>query len=211
MKAAFPDSGLYAITGGTRWKGEALVHATIRAISGGARVIQYRDKQHESITVARKLMQICRQTNTPLIINDNVALARECGADGVHLGRDDQSVAEARRILGADAIIGVSCYNSLETAQAARDQGVDYVAFGRFFKSRSKPGAAAANPEILSRFEPGIPKVAIGGITPSNGAGLLDAGADLLAVIDGVFGQPDPGIAAKAYADLFGDPVRRTV
>jgi len=116
-------------------------------------------------------------------------------------------IDQARRLLGPQALIGVSCYNRLELARAARDAGADYIAFGRFFPSSSKPQAVQAEPALLTaaRAEIHLPLVAIGGITPENGAALVQAGADMLAVIHGVFGQPDIRRAAQAYASCF-DP-----
>jgi thiamine-phosphate pyrophosphorylase len=139
------------------------------------------------------------------IVNDDAALARQSQADGVHLGREDTAPVQARARLGSRAIIGVSCYNELPRAQAAQEQGADYVAFGRFFPSRTKPQAVQAGPELLheAKKKLRIPVVAIGGITPENGASLIAAGADALAVIEGVFGQADVRAAAERYAQLF--------
>jgi thiamine-phosphate pyrophosphorylase len=178
------------------------------AIDGGAVMIQYREKhlsREERGAEAESLATLCRERDIPLIINDDIELAAACGAAGVHLGRDDVPVSRARRRLGRQAIIGVSCYNQLEHARAAAGADVSYVAFGRFFPSNTKPGAVPALPALLAqaRREINLPIVAIGGITPENGAGLIHAGADLLAVIHGVFGQPDIRAAAQAYAALF--------
>lgn len=200
--------GLYAITGGDALGAEHLAQAVTQALEGGATLIQYRDKSTDAerrATEAHALLEICRSHQVPLIINDDVALAHALGADGVHLGRDDAGVADARRTLGRHAIIGVSCYNLLPRAQAAEAAGADYVAFGRFFASRTKPHAVMADVELLraARAELRIPIVAIGGITPTNGAGLIDAGADMLAVVEGVFGADDIRSAAQRYAQLF--------
>jgi len=201
--------GLYAITDDCKGSPAELVRRVEQAIRGGARLIQYRDK--EAGTTARHaravaLLALCRRHAVALIINDDVELAAAIDAHGVHLGAGDAAIATARERLGARAIIGASCYNRLELARAAVAGGADYVAFGRFFASHSKPGAVAAGPDLLehaSRELP-VPIVAIGGITPANGAVLLAAGANLLAVIHGVFGQPDIETAARAYAGLFG-------
>jgi thiamine-phosphate pyrophosphorylase len=138
------------------------------------------------------------------IINDDVALAAAIGADGVHLGRDDGDIAAARQQL-RHGIVGLSCYNEWPLAKAAAAAGADYVAFGAFFPSTTKPNAARAAPDLLkrSRQELDIPVVAIGGITPENGRDLIAAGADMLAVVQGVFGQPDIQAAARRYAALF--------
>jgi thiamine-phosphate pyrophosphorylase len=140
----------------------------------------------------------------PLLINDDIELAALVGADGVHLGREDGAVTQARKQLGNDAIIGVSCYNFVELAVAAQKQGATYAAFGRFFPSSSKPLAAPAQIETLrqAKLALTIPIVAIGGILPDNGGQLLEAGADLLAVIGGIF-DDQPEQSARAYQALF--------
>jgi thiamine-phosphate pyrophosphorylase len=199
--------GLYAITDGLRSAQEVLL-AVGAAIKGGAVLIQYRDKTTPLVhrqERAAALCQLCRHLSVPLIINDDPRLAREIGAEGVHLGQDDPSYEEARGLLGAQAIIGISCYNLLDKALSAQALGADYVAFGRFFPSKTKPEAVEAPISLLkeARRVLSIPIVAIGGITPENGGSLIEVGADLLAVADGVFGQSDPEAAARRYADLF--------
>lgn len=201
-------TGLYAIADSTYLTADQFVPAVRAALEGGARVIQYRDKQAGAAqreAIARAMNALCREHAVPLLINDDVALAAVVGAAGVHLGRDDPDIAAARTALGDTALIGVSCYNELERAQSAQAAGADYVAFGRFFPSRTKPQAVPATPELLraARAALNIPIVAIGGITPENGASLIAAGADALAVIEGVFNQPDIRAAANHYARLF--------
>jgi thiamine-phosphate pyrophosphorylase len=208
MDVALPPCGLYAITDSRLMPRGTLIQQVSLAIDGGAVLIQYRDKRlsrEERGHEAQALATLCRERNIPLIINDDIELAAACGAAGVHLGRDDAPVSRARRRLGPRAMIGVSCYNQLERARAAAGMNASYVAFGRFFPSNTKPEAIPALPGLLAqaRREIDRPIVAIGGITPENGAGLLHAGADLLAVIHGVFGQPDIRAAAQAYAALF--------
>lgn len=203
----FRSRGLYAVTGEAP-SPEELVDRVARAIHGGVVLVQYRDKSGAAARRQREataLLELCRASGVPLIINDDVALACLIGADGVHLGKDDAPLAEARAALGREAIIGVSCYNSLERALQAQDAGADYVAFGSFFASPTKPAAVRAGPDLLrvARSRIDLPIVAIGGITPENGAQLIEAGADLLAVIHGVFGAPDPEYAAYRYAALF--------
>ncbi len=188
--------------------GKQLVASVEAAVRGGARMIQYRDKGNDNaqrLREAQSLVDVCHTFNALLIINDDVELAVACGADGVHLGKDDTDIAQARARLGAHAIIGMSCYNDLDRARSAARNGADYVAFGRFFPSKTKPGASAAALETLrvARRELTLPLVAIGGISPDNGDLLIDAGADMLAVIHGVFGQPDVAAAARRFAALF--------
>ena len=200
--------GLYAITDSNLIPAAELATRVAQAIAGGATVIQYREKQlaaSERHRQAAALAALCRRHAVPLLINDDVELAAAVGAAGVHLGRDDTAIRTARERLGADAIIGVSCYNTLQRAHAAAAAGADYIAFGRFFPSHTKPDAVQAEPELLqqARRQLELPLVAIGGITPENGARLLATGANLLAVIHGVFGQPDAQAAAQRYTDLF--------
>jgi len=201
-------AGLYAITDATLLPGDKLLPGVAEAIAGGARLIQYRDKgsdQPRRLREASQLLQLCRDNGVALIINDDVALAAEIGADGVHLGRDDTDIRLARQRLGRAAIIGVSCYNDWQRAVAARRNGADYIAFGAFFASATKPQAASADIALLrrARRELGMALTAIGGITPANGAALVTAGADMLAVVQGVFAQPDIRRAAEEYARLF--------
>ncbi len=206
-------AGLYAIAD-TRYLDEARLVARVRdAIAGGARVIQYRDKSADTARRARQagaLATLCRETETIFLVNDDVALAHDVGANGVHLGRDDAAFDNARAQLGAQTIVGVSCYNELPLALAAQAQGASYVAFGSFFPSNTKPHAVRATATLLreARVQLRIPIVAIGGITPQNGAELIDAGADALAVIEGLFGRDDTRAAATDYARLFEYRVR---
>ncbi|MGQ9831343.1 MAG: thiamine phosphate synthase [Thermochromatium sp.] len=208
--------GLYAITPDTPPLAIATLVAQVSlVIAGGARVIQYRDKIHtrdERRRRAAALLACCRAAGVPFILNDDLDLAVELGADGVHLGRDDPDPRLARERLGETAIIGVSCYDQLALAEAAESAGASYVAFGSFFPSTTKPKAARPDPGLLTeaRHRIALPLVAIGGITPHNGGSLIAAGADMLAVVTGVFAQPDLTAAARAYTNLFskGDPVK---
>lgn len=200
--------GLYAIADTGYLDDARLAGAVEQAIAGGARVVQYRDKRHDAAARRRQaqtLSRLCREHGAIFLVNDDVVLAKESDADGVHLGRQDMPFSAARAQLGADRLIGVSCYNELERATAAEKQGADYVAFGSFFPSRTKPQAARAPLELLraARAQLKMPIVAIGGITPENGAALIEAGADMLAAIEGVFAQSDIRAAARRYADLF--------
>lgn len=197
--------GLYAITDGASLQRRDYAARIEAALRGGARVLQYRDKTHDAARrrdQAQTLATLCARYAALFMVNDDIELARAVGA-GVHLGRDDDAVAAARIAVG-DRPVGISCYNDLARAQAAVAAGADYVAFGAFFPSPTKPNAVVATPALLlaARDLP-LPRVAIGGITPDNGAALLAAGADALAAIDGVFAQADIEAAARRYADLF--------
>ncbi len=198
------DGGLYAITGGPR---DDLVTVAAQALAGGARILQYRDKTREAARRRREaqaLQAVCLEHGVPLIINDDVQLAAVVGAAGVHLGRDDDAPRAARAVLGPDAIIGVSCYDSLARARRAIADGADYLAFGAFFASPTKPDAPRATPALLRRAAAwDVPLVAIGGITADNGKPLIAAGADFLAVISSVFDAPDVRQAAQRISDLF--------
>lgn len=200
--------GLYAIADCAYLTPQTLVTQVGAAIEGGARMVQYRDKHSPPATRlanALALVALCRAHAVPLIVNDDAQLALESGAAGVHLGRDDTDMQAARRLLGDAAIIGVSCYNDGARAQRAENEGADYVAFGRFFPSRTKPQAVTAGLDLLhlARHALHVPVVAIGGITPENGASLVAAGAHALAVIEGLWGQADVRAAAARYAELF--------
>ncbi len=200
--------GLYAITDTRLAAGTDLTAQVKLALEGGARIIQYRDKTssaEERLETAVAIRTLCREHHALFIVNDDLDLAIQSHADGIHLGRDDTDPTAARERLGEDAIIGVSCYNDLPRALAAQEAGVDYIAFGRFFPSNTKPEAVQADVELLHRARPRltIPIVAIGGITPENGGSLVEAGADMLAAIHAVFGQPDIRAACRRFAQLF--------
>ncbi len=188
--------GLYAITDGELLPGETLLAAVEAAIRGGAVLVQYREKQllpAAKLRQALALSDLCRSAGVPLIINDDARLALQSGAAGVHLGQEDGAVAEAKALLGDGAIIGVTCHGRIDLARKARQDGADYLAFGRFYSSDTKPGAPSAALEVLAEAQPlGLPKTAIGGVTRDNGEALIRAGADLLAVVGGLFtGSPD--------------------
>lgn len=172
-----------------------------------ASCLQLRNKVAETTTLramGQRLRAACIDAGVPLVINDDPALAAELGAEGVHLGEHDGGIANARAMLGEAAIIGVSCYDSLHRARDAAAAGADYVAFGAFFPSATKPSARRASTGLLRDSAAlGIPRVAIGGITPENAPSLVAAGADLIAVIGGVFDAADPIAAARACSSLF--------
>jgi thiamine-phosphate pyrophosphorylase len=202
----FPG-GLYALTPETA-DTERLLTQVEAALLGGAAAVQYRDKsgdvarRHEQ---ASELVALCRRFGVPLIVNDDLRLADLADADGVHLGREDASLREARIILGRDKFVGASCYQSLELAQAAQAAGADYVAFGSFYPSPTKPAAPRADLALLHQATQAlrVPLVAIGGITLGNAPSLLDAGADSLAVLSALFDAPDIRAAARALNQLF--------
>ena len=203
-----PACGLYAITSAADVDPDRLVSRVGAAIDGGAVMIQYRAKartDRERRTAASRLLGLCRARRVPLIVNDDPVLAADIGADGVHVGRDDGDVRSARSIVGNRCIVGASCYDRLDLALAAADDGATYVAFGSFFASPTKPHAVSAPSSLLSsaRDRLDVPVVAIGGITADNGTSLIEAGARFLAAIDGVFGGDDVEHAARAYAVLF--------
>ena len=199
--------GVYAITDPVLC-GEHLIDNALAAIQGGIRTLQYRNKQASRTTQleeAKKLLSLCQQHGVLFIINDDLDLASEVNADGIHLGQQDRTLLEARQQLGNEKVIGISCNNRFDYALAAQQKGADYIAFGRFFSSMTKPQAPEADFDLLQRakHELQVPVVAIGGVTPDNGRSLIKAGADMLAVIHGIFGQADVRLAAQRYAELF--------
>ena len=203
----FPTRGLYVLTPAAIPDLEQL-EAMAAALAGGAVAVQYRDKfddRRERLERTTALRLLCREYGVPLIVNDDVDLTDAVHADGVHLGKNDASLPAARRILGPQVIIGVSCYDSFARAISAIDEGADYVAFGSFFPSRTKPGAAACGIDVLIEAAPVItqPIIAIGRITPENAVGLISSGADLLAVQSSVFSAPDPRASARNFPKLF--------
>jgi thiamine-phosphate pyrophosphorylase len=207
----FPSRGLYAITDGPR---AGLLQAVQEALAGGARLLQYRDLGDDHprrLAEAHALKRLCDDYGVPLLINGDAALAQAVGADGVHLGETGEDLASARERLGPQAIIGVSCFDSLERARAMVAAGADYVSFGAFFPSPTLPRARLAPLELLRQSAAlGVPRVAIGGITPENGAALVDAGADYIAAVSAVFGAVDVREAARRLADLYRSPIRES-
>lgn len=199
--------GLYLITPDEL--DDARLLARVRPLLPHASCLQYRNKRAQAGQRRRQvdqLLGLCRNAGTLLIVNDDAGLAAASGADGVHLGEHDGTIAAARTLLGRNAIIGMSCYNDASLARRAAADSADYIAFGAFFASATKPAARRASIELLrQRPAPGLPQVAIGGITPDNARTLVAAGADLIAVISGVFDAPDPVAAARAYAACFAE------
>lgn len=176
------------------------------ALAAGMCWLQYRDKRPEApdLALVRELQERTRRHDARLIINDNWRLAQAVGADGVHLGQSDPSVATARAALGPDAIIGVSCSGMLSRAQEGIALGASYVSFGRFFNSTTKPDAPPAQLPVLAQARSlNVPVVAIGGINQHNAGQVIAAGADLIAVAAAVFSAPDPGAATRDLSALF--------
>ncbi|MEW6692870.1 MAG: thiamine phosphate synthase [Pseudomonadota bacterium] len=205
--------GLYVITDTALIPDDRFAERVEAALRGGARIVQYRDKRGDvplRERLAGEVVRLCRTYGAVSIINDDVELAARVGADGVHVGKEDAALGHARNRLGQGAVIGVSCYNRLELALEAAAEGADYVAFGSFFPSRVKPEAVPASMDLLreARKKLSLPLCAIGGITADNAAPLVEAGADMLAVISDVFAAADVEAAARRYAPLFNSSLR---
>jgi thiamine-phosphate pyrophosphorylase len=202
-----PINGLYALTPEGIDPGLLLEKVEV-ALEAGLRLLQLRDKSNtrdERVRRARPLVDACGRFGATVIVNDDPALAAELGAHGVHLGREDGSIEGARRLLGANALIGVSCYDELDRALRLRAEGADYVAFGSFFASSVKPGAVRPSVDLLrqARAKLDCPIVAIGGITLATAALVRDAGADAVAIITDLFSAPDIGARVRDYGLLF--------
>jgi len=199
--------GLYAVTPDEP-DSAVLGYKVRKALAGGARVLQYRSKSLGARlrrAQAAALLELCRKAGVPLVVNDDVDLMLAIGADGVHLGRDDADLAGVRASLPEGALIGASCYASLDLAHAARGAGASYVAFGSAFPSATKPGASPAPLSLYrnARERLDCPIVAIGGITPENAGALVEAGVDAIAVISALFDAPDIERRARDFSELF--------
>ena len=200
-------SGLYAITPDIA-DTAMLLHLVQDALEGGTNIVQYRNKQADlklKLEQALSLLVLCEQFHVPLIINDDVSLAKEIDAAGVHLGVDDTSIEHARSVLGRKKIIGMSCYNQIENALDAQTRLADYVAFGSFFPSPTKPKAVRANLSLLKDFKryTHIPVVAIGGISVSTAPEIIREGADAIAISSALFDAPDITATAYSFSKLF--------
>lgn len=211
MNPRWPRRGLYAITPDDA-NTDRLLERVDEVLRAGATWLQYRNKAAEPglrARQARALQPLCRRHGVPLIVNDDWRLAAAIDADGAHLGESDGELQAARSAMGAEAILGASCYDDARLASRAVAAGASYVAFGAFFVSPTKPHARQASPALLvvTAALP-VPRVAIGGITPDNARSLVDAGADLIAVISGVFDTPDPAAATRAYLSCFEEAPR---
>jgi thiamine-phosphate pyrophosphorylase len=201
-------NSLYAITDSQLMPGEKLFSGVELALKGGCKFVQYRDKSLDAskrLNDARKLLTLCNQYNANLIINDDVQLAHRINAQGVHMGQGDGDVSAARKLLGARAIIGVTCHDSLELAKKAVADGASYIAFGRFFSSHTKPGARPAPLALLTQAKiqfPDITIAAIGGINIENAPSVLASGANLIAVCHGLFATKDITAQAVLFNSL---------
>ena len=202
-------NGLYIITDKKLIPRANFIEAVERAITGGARVVQLREKQvniKEICELGSKLLEITRKHNVPLIINDYVDIASEIGADGVHLGENDPEIKFARRKLGDSKIIGVSCYNSIERGRYAVDNGADYIVFGTPYYTPTKPDREPTSLEILVEAKKNfteIPVFAIGGITEGNAGEIIATGVDGIAAITSIFGNGSPEENAKKLSSFF--------
>jgi thiamine-phosphate pyrophosphorylase len=199
--------GLYIVT--PDWDDTGKLHeVTEMALRGGAALVQYRHKTADAglrRAQAEDLLDLCRRYRRPLIINDHVDLCLAIDADGVHVGGTDMTVAKVRAMIGADKLLGASCYGDLKLARSARDDGASYVAFGGFYPSRVKEYPVTTAPDIVThaKEELRLPNVVIGGMTPENAAPLVVAGADMVAAISSVYMAADPEQAARDFAKLF--------
>jgi thiamine-phosphate pyrophosphorylase len=200
--------GLYAVTPDEP-DTHRLLHMVEAALEGGARLVQYRNKVASDtlrLEQARALVGVCRRFSVPLIVNDRLDIALAVDSDGVHLGRDDGDLEQARKACPGK-LLGVSCYNEITRAIAAERAGADYVAFGRFFASVTKPGDIRASIPLVAQARQTVklPIVAIGGITEQHTPDLIAGGVDAVAVVSAVFSTPDVRSAARAFAMLFGE------
>jgi len=200
-------AGLYAITPNEP-RIDILVRKVAQALRGGASVVQYRNKTagpELRLEQGRALSALCREAGAAFIVNDDLALALALDADGVHLGGDDGDLAAARQRLGQRKLLGASCYNRIELAEAAAQAGVDYLAFGSVFSSGTKPGAVRAPLALFAEARRSfpLPLVAIGGITLENAPQVFAAGADAVAVISAVFESGDIAASAAGFAQLY--------
>jgi thiamine-phosphate pyrophosphorylase len=207
VSASLRVRGLYAVTPDEP-DTAALVEKVRASVRGGARLVQYRNKAADGAIrreQAGALVRLCREAGVPLIVNDDLELAIALDADGVHLGRDDANLGDARRRLAPGKLLGASCYDRLDAARRAVEQGADYVAFGAAFATVIKPNAPRAPLALYAEAKAalGVPVVAIGGITPENARSLKVAGVDAVAVITALFGARDVESRAREFGTIF--------
>jgi len=198
------NKGLYAIADSSILSDEEFLEKVEIVLKNGAAILQYRDKSG-IFKHAVEIKKLCYQYNIPLIINDNLRLAKQLDADGVHLGKDDDDLKSARKFLGNEKIIGVSCYNDLNRTFEMQNMGATYIAFGAFFSSNTKPLAIKADLELLrnAKRKLSIPIVCIGGITLENADQLISNGADYIAVIQGLFKANDLAKTTQQFSKKF--------
>ena len=207
MRDSFIIKGLYAITPDSADL-NTLIQKTQLAIEGGAFMVQYRSKilnRDVKMQQCAAILRICREYDIPCIVNDDVEMCRVLEADGVHLGENDDNIAEVRRILGEDSIIGSSCYDQLNRAKQAQKEGASYVAFGAVFTTPTKPNAPRATLELLreAKSEIQIPIVAIGGITMNNAHDVIETGIDAIAVITCLYESNSIKETAETFSQMF--------
>jgi thiamine-phosphate pyrophosphorylase len=207
MRDSFIIKGLYAITPDMADL-NTLIQKTQLAIEGGAFMVQYRSKIHDrdvKMQQCAAILRLCREYKIPCIVNDDVDMCRILEADGVHLGEKDDNIADVRRILGEDAIIGSSCYDQLNRAKQAQNEGASYVAFGAMFETLTKPHAPRATLELLreAKSQIQIPVVAIGGITMNNAHDVIETGIDAIAVINSLFEAKTIKETAETFSKMF--------
>ena len=207
MRDSFIIKGLYAITPDMADL-NTLIQKTQLAIEGGAFMVQYRSKIHNrdvKMQQCAAILRLCREYEIPCIVNDDVDMCRVLKADGVHLGEKDDRIAEVRRILGEDAIIGSSCYDQLNRAKLAQKEGASYVAFGAMFETSTKPNAPRATLELLreAKSQIQIPIVAIGGITMNNAHDVIKTGIDAIAVINSLYESNSIKETAETLSSMF--------
>jgi thiamine-phosphate pyrophosphorylase len=207
MRDSFIIKGLYAITPDMADL-NTLIQKTQLAIEGGAFMVQYRSKIHDrdvKMQQCAAILRLCREYKIPCIVNDDVDMCRILEADGVHLGEKDDNIADVRRILGEDAIIGSSCYDQLNRAKQAQNEGASYVAFGAMFETLTKPNAPRATLELLreAKSQIQIPVVAIGGITMNNAHDVIETGIDAIAVINSLFEAKTIKETAETFSKMF--------
>ncbi|MCD6489578.1 MAG: thiamine phosphate synthase [Thermodesulfobacterium sp.] len=210
-------SGLYVITDEklTPYENNKILDKVEKALKGGAKIVQLRDKKNPDeflISYAQTLKKLCHRYNAIFVVNDRVELALKVNADGVHLGKDDLSISSARKIL-KDKIIGVSCYGDLKRAKEMENLSADYVAFGSFFPSPTKPEAEIVDKKIILEAKKilKIPICAIGGITLERAKELIEFGADMIAVISDIWKAENIAERARGYKKLFNLSLRRSI
>jgi thiamine-phosphate pyrophosphorylase len=204
----FKLKGLYVITDKNLIERPLFIESVEKALCGGANILQLREKEtdyDEIVYLGKELLRISKLYSVPLIINDNPEIAREIGADGVHLGKGDTTIEKARKIIGEHKIIGVSCYGQIERGLDAQVRGADYAVFGTPFNTPTKPGRKPTSFSTLIEAKTKITKIpifAIGGITKENARDVLDTGVDGIAVITSVFGSDNPETACRELSQI---------